>query len=216
MFRNKIDKEIDSDMTIDILTHLGYPFGKYKNASGKNIYPTAIIEGYFDTPFDRRRIEHIIETIRHNRTTSDEIRQRYEKLAREHTMPEEDFDKLRKEIETEDRQRYEKYLDENPPETSMKYVSDVQLFNDDVMYESANKKDQLSDVESEWEPEDGLFSMKSANYIANYLIKNSEDVGQAIKRLTFYMNRSGKNLKNRTVLNKAKRILQDKKEKEMG
>ena len=45
---------------------------------------------------------------------------------------------------------------------------------------------------------------------ANYLIKNSKDRTQALRRLIFYMNRAGENLTNRRVLNKAKKILMNK------
>ena len=96
-------------------------------------------------------------------------------------------------------------------------VESLFIFNPDVIIpveDNVINEEQLSDVESEWTPKEGLFSMKSASYIANYLIKNSNSIGQAIQRLTFYMNRSGKDLKNKTILNKAKKILQDKNEKE--
>ena len=136
MFRNKIDRNIDSDTTKAILKYLNYPFGKYLNAEGKNIYPRSIIEGYFDTPFDRRRIETIMDTIRYNNRTSDEIKARYEKLAKLCTMPDEEREQLRQDIEDEHTQRYAQYIEDNPPETSMKYVSDRQLLDDDVMYES--------------------------------------------------------------------------------
>ena len=112
-------------------------------------------------------------------------------------------------IEQERESKFKKEIYDNPPESSMRYVSDMQLMDNDIIYE-----EQLSDVESEWTPKEGLFTMKSASYIANYLIQNSDSIGQAIQRLTFYMNRSGKNLKNKTILNKAKKILQDKNEKE--
>ena len=209
LFREKIDPDIDSDMTYVILTHLNYPFGKYKNAEGKNIYPTSIIEGYLETRFDREKIKNIIETIKYNRLTSEEILKRQEKQIREYTRPRKEVEKMWNDIEQERESRYRKEIYDNPPESSMRYVSDMQLMDDDMIYE-----EQLSDVDTNWEPKEGLFTMKSASYIANYLIKNSDSIGQAIQRLTFYMNRSGKDLKNKTILNKAKKILQDKNEKE--
>ena len=69
---------------------------------------------------------------------------------------------------------------------------------------------QLSDVKSKWHPEEGLFLKKDPEYIADYLIKNSKDLKQAMSRLVFYMNRAGENLENKTVLNKAKELIHNK------
>ena len=69
---------------------------------------------------------------------------------------------------------------------------------------------QLSDVKSKWHPEEGLFLKKDPKYIADYLIKNSKDLKQAMSRLVFYMNRAGENLENKTVLNKAKELIHNK------
>ena len=69
---------------------------------------------------------------------------------------------------------------------------------------------QLSDVETKWHPEKGLFLKKDPEYIADYLIKNSTDLKQAMSRLVFYMNRAGENLENKTVLNKVKEIIHNK------
>lgn len=68
-------------------------------------------------------------------------------------------------------------------------------------------EEKLSDVEGEWHPKDGLFTSDDPKYIANYLLKNSKDKGQAMKRLVFYMNRAGDKLENKDVLNKAKELL---------
>ena len=76
------------------------------------------------------------------------------------------------------------------------------------------EKEQLSDVETKWHPEEGLFLKKDPKYIADYLIKNSKDLKQAMSRLVFYMNRAGDNLENKTVLNKAKEIIHNKVEEE--
>ena len=70
-------------------------------------------------------------------------------------------------------------------------------------------EEQLSDVKSEWHPKDGLFTEKDPKKIVDYLLKNSKDRGQAMKRLTFYMNRAGDKLSNKTVLNKAKDMLKE-------
>ena len=72
------------------------------------------------------------------------------------------------------------------------------------------EKEQLSDVKTKWHPEEGLFLKKDPEYIADYLIKNSKDLKQAMSRLVFYMNRAGENLENKTVLNKAKELIHNK------
>lgn len=68
-------------------------------------------------------------------------------------------------------------------------------------------EEKLSDVEAEWHPKDGLFTSDDPKYIADYLLKNSKDKGQAMKRLVFYMNRAGDKLENKEVLNKVKELL---------
>lgn len=68
-------------------------------------------------------------------------------------------------------------------------------------------EENLSDVDAKWHPKEGLFTEKDPQKIADYLLKNSKDKGQAMKRLVFYMNRSGENLENKTVLNKVKELL---------
>lgn len=70
-------------------------------------------------------------------------------------------------------------------------------------------EEQLSDVKTKWHPKDGLFTEKDPKKIVDYLLKNSKDRGQAMKRLTFYMNRAGDKLSNKTVLNKAKEMLKE-------
>lgn len=64
-------------------------------------------------------------------------------------------------------------------------------------------------VHTKWHPKEGLFTGDDPQEIADYLLKHSEDRGQAMQRLTFYMNRAGDNLKNKTVLNKVKKILSE-------
>lgn len=64
-------------------------------------------------------------------------------------------------------------------------------------------------VKPKWHPKEGLFTGDDPEYIANYLLKHSEDRGQAMQRLNFYMNRAGDNLTNKTVLNKVKKILSE-------
>lgn len=68
-------------------------------------------------------------------------------------------------------------------------------------------EENLSDIDAKWHPKEGLFTEKDPQKIADYLLKNSKDKGQAMKRLVFYMNRAGENLENKTVLNKVKELL---------
>lgn len=67
----------------------------------------------------------------------------------------------------------------------------------------------INNVDTDWKPKEGLFTGDDPKYIANYLMKHSKDKSQAMSRLNFYMNRAGKNLTNKTVLNKVKNILSD-------
>lgn len=68
--------------------------------------------------------------------------------------------------------------------------------------------ERLSDVKAKWHPKEGLFTSDNPDEIARYLLKHSEDRAQAMRRLNFYINRAGKNLKNRDVLEKAKKIIE--------
>ena len=68
-------------------------------------------------------------------------------------------------------------------------------------------REWLENVETNWSPKEGLFLNDDPEYIANYLLRNSKDRTQALRRLIFYMNRAGENLTNRRVLNKTKKIL---------
>ncbi len=74
-------------------------------------------------------------------------------------------------------------------------------------------REWLENVETNWSPKDGLFTGDDPEFIANYLLRNSKDKTQALRRLVFYMNRAGENLTNRRVLNKTKKILQAKQDK---
>ena len=108
-----------------------------------------------------------------------------------------------------------KYLDSiiaEPKSSSMEDASDELLRKDDVYYDlEIDEEEQLSDVDGDWKPKEGLFTGKDPKKIANYLIRHSKDKGQAMKRLTFYMNRAGENLTNKTVLNKVKSLLKESK-----
>lgn len=69
--------------------------------------------------------------------------------------------------------------------------------------------EKLSDVKVKWHPKEGLFTSDNPREIANYLLNHSEDRGQAMRRLVFYMNRAGDNLKNKSTLEKAKKLLEE-------
>ena len=68
----------------------------------------------------------------------------------------------------------------------------------------------LENVDTNWSPKDGLFTSDDPEYIAQYLLRNSKDRTQALRRLIFYMNRAGENLTNKRVLNQTKKILMKK------
>jgi len=55
------------------------------------------------------------------------------------------------------------------------------------------RKRWVQKVHTKWHPPQGFFK-KSSSSIVKGLLANSKDRNQAIKRLTFYINRSGKNL----------------------
>ena len=78
------------------------------------------------------------------------------------------------------------------------------------IFKMLSLREWLENVETNWSPEEGLFTNDDPEFIANYLIRNSKDRTQALRRLIFYMNRAGENLTNRRVLNKAKNILMNK------
>lgn len=75
------------------------------------------------------------------------------------------------------------------------------------LIEYISEKNWSEKIDTDWSPEEGLFTRKDPNYIAKYLLDHSKDERQAMSRLVFYMNRAGDNLKNKTVLNKVKDIL---------
>ena len=67
-------------------------------------------------------------------------------------------------------------------------------------------------VATKWHPPEGLFATGSPEEIASELTKSSEDLGQAMSRLNFYLNRAGSNLKasRRSELNGVKDLLRAK------
>lgn len=75
------------------------------------------------------------------------------------------------------------------------------------------KEKQLSDVEPKQSTPKDLFT-KSADTIVKILLQQTKgNIGKAIQKITFYINRAGENLSNKVEVNKAKKMLQDKLEK---
>jgi tRNA(adenine34) deaminase len=62
-----------------------------------------------------------------------------------------------------------------------------------LIKEILNEKQWSADVETKWSPPEGFFT-KSSSEIAKGLKASSSSYGQAAKRLSFYINRAGKNL----------------------
>ena len=73
----------------------------------------------------------------------------------------------------------------------------------------ANRNLWSADVETKWHAPEGFFE-RSAHEIAEGLKKASDSKAQAMERLNFYINRSGKNLSEsrKEVLEQAKRDLE--------
>lgn len=82
-----------------------------------------------------------------------------------------------------------------------------ELFAESVIGEtSITEFGSLSDTEVKWNSPKGLFT-KKAEEIVKELLKLSKDRSQAIKRITFYINRAGDKLSNKDEVLKAKEIL---------
>lgn len=84
---------------------------------------------------------------------------------------------------------------------SRKYIEEVEKWSGEVT------------EESDYHPPEGTFE-KNGSSIADQLLGDADFPGQAMRRLVFYMNRAGKNLKNKSELNKAKDIIGKKVESE--
>ena len=203
VFREKLhDDTIEKNEILFVLNLKKFPF-MWSSKRKARIYDKRIINSYFYTEKDRNEIRHIIDKFRKKEIDSiiNEIqnKQRYDDSTLPQGMNSKDVNKnlmigyiRRSDVDY-------------TPEEDMDYVSDQLLYDDDVMYES--ESDDLSDVDTEWKPKEGLFKSKSPRTIYTYLMRHSKDKWQAMKRLTFYMNRAGENLTNKTVLNKVKRML---------
>lgn len=72
--------------------------------------------------------------------------------------------------------------------------------------------DQLSDVQVKGTVPEGTFTGGSYTIVKKLLEASKGDIGKAIKKLVFYRNRAGENLTNKTNIEKALKILQNKKE----
>ena len=67
----------------------------------------------------------------------------------------------------------------------------------------------VNKVKIEYSPPSGTFERRASS-IATQLLKDSDSPGQAMKRLSFYMNRAGDKLENKQELEKAKEIIHNK------
>ena len=201
VFRNMLhDDDIDNKDIIFVLKTKNFPFRSIsRSINGKEkvigIYNKAVINSYFNTKEKCEEIKRIIDY-----SSEDEIQKIIDELPKKKAPSS-------TQTKNENKEKMIAYLDRSPEE-DMDYVSNQLLIDDGVMYEG--KKENLSDVDTDWKPKEGLFLSKSPSYIAKYLRDHSKDDGQAMKRLTFYMNRAGENLSNKTVLNKAKELLKAK------
>ena len=212
VFRKMLkDQEIDNDEIIFALRAKGFPFktiSSKRNGVDKaiGIYNKNIINSYFTSEDGADEIKDLIERYRSNDVDSlvagITTRKNYKPSSYDKS-----YSQINQEARNNNKERMIAYLnslDENPEE-DMNKMSKRLLYDDDIIYES--KDEDLSDVDTKWKPKDGIFLSKSPKAIANYLINNSDSKGQAMKRLTFYMNRAGENLTNKTVLNKVKALL---------
>ena len=201
VFRNMLhDNDIDNKDIIFVLKTKNFPFRSIsRSMNGKEkvigIYNKAVINSYFNTTEKCDEIKRIIEY-----SNEDEIQKIIDDIQKKKAPSS-------KQTKNENKEKMIDYLDRSPEE-DMDYVSKQLLIDDGIMYEGKNEN--LSDVDTNWKPKEGLFLSKSPKGIANYLLKHSKDKNQAMKRLTFYMNRAGENLSNKTVLNKVKELLKAK------
>lgn len=210
VFRDELnDETIDKDEILYVLNKKNFPFRsttldrKFEGKKIVGIYNKNIINNLFSDLKKRLEIKRLIDGYRNwetNKIADDLKKRKVEYLNK-------DEDEIRQEMEDAARKRIEstpviKTIEvENygGDESDMEKASEMLLKKE--IYEA------LSDVEPEWTPKEGLFMEKDPKKIANYLLRHSKDKGQAMKRLTFYMNRAGENLKNKTVLNKVKSLL---------
>ena len=214
VFREELNDEIiDKDEILHVLNRKNFPFRsatldkKFEGKKVVGIYNKNIINNLFSDLKKRLEIKRLIDGYRNwdANHIADELRKRKVEYL------DKDEDEIRQEMEDAARKRIEsapaiksievekELYNYGGDETDMEKASEALLKKE--IYEA------LSDVEPEWSPKEGLFLEKDPKKIANYLLRHSKNKGQAMKRLTFYMNRAGENLKNKTVLNQVKSLL---------
>lgn len=76
------------------------------------------------------------------------------------------------------------------------------------------KEKQLSDVEPKHSTPKDLFTKPASTIVRVLLQQTKGNVGKAIQKITFYINRAGENLSNKVEVNKAKNILKKRLENE--
>ena len=76
------------------------------------------------------------------------------------------------------------------------------------------KEKQLSDIETKKPTPKDLFTKPAGTIVRVLLQMTNGNIGKAIQKITFYINRAGENLSNKSEVLKAKKILQERLEKE--
>ena len=78
----------------------------------------------------------------------------------------------------------------------------------------AKKEKQLSDIETKKSTPKYLFTKPASTIVKVLLQQTKGDIGKAIQKITFYINRAGKNLSNKVEVMKAKELLKKKMKKD--
>lgn len=78
----------------------------------------------------------------------------------------------------------------------------------------AKKEKQLSDIETKKSTPKDLFTKPASTIVKVLLQQTKGDIGKAIQKITFYINRAGKNLSNKVEVMKAKELLKKKMKKD--
>lgn len=82
----------------------------------------------------------------------------------------------------------------------------IKKFNEFIS-EKNWSKEVTDTVKEKDKPKEGTFTGKASTIVKELLKLTDGDKGKAMKKLTFYMNRAGENLTNKTELEKAKKQL---------
>ena len=96
-------------------------------------------------------------------------------------------------------------------ENALRRLAGLPTLKESVLQE---KKKQLSDVKAKVEVPEGTFTKKAGAIVKTLLKLHDGDVGKAIKALSFYINRAGKDVANKDQLDAAKEQLKAKNLKE--